>query len=181
MEVDTTILFIDVRGSTSMAENLTPTEFSELLQRFYSVSAHVLTHAKAFVDKLVGDEVTSYFLPGFVGSDHAQIAVDSGMNLLRAIGYGKKGGPWLQVGVGIHTGRAYFGMMTTEVGVRDLSAHGDDVNTTARLVSEAKGGEIVLSEASYKAANLGWANLESRSLSLKGKRDKFPARVLRVD
>jgi len=70
-------------------------------------------------------------------------------------------------------------MMNTDIGIRDLSAHGDDVNTTARLVSEAESGEIMISETSYQAANLHWANLESRSLSLKGKRDEFPARVMR--
>ena len=73
-EVALTMLFVDVRGSTTIAEKMNPAEFSRLMNRFYEAAIHVLVHTDAFVDKLVGDEVTSLFIPGYAGKEHARKA-----------------------------------------------------------------------------------------------------------
>jgi adenylate cyclase len=52
------------------------------------------------------DEVTALFIPGFTGQEHARRAVEAGQALLRVTGHAEPGGPWVPVGVGIHTGTA---------------------------------------------------------------------------
>src|SRR5438876_7807918 len=68
-EVDLTLLFVDVRGSTTLAERVTPSEFSRLMNRFYDVATRVLIDSDAWIDKLVGDEVIAFYLPFL--EDHA--------------------------------------------------------------------------------------------------------------
>jgi len=53
------MLFADVRGSTSLAERASPTEFSQLMNRFYRVATGVLLQTEAIIDKFVGDEVVA--------------------------------------------------------------------------------------------------------------------------
>src|SRR5437879_5343769 len=62
-EVELTLLFVDVRGSTTLAERVTPSKFSRLMNRFYDVATRVLIDSDAWIDKLVGDEVIAFYLP----------------------------------------------------------------------------------------------------------------------
>ena len=62
-EVVLTMLFVDVRGSTTLAEKMNTVEFSRLMNRFYEATIKVLVQADAFIDKLVGDEVTACSSP----------------------------------------------------------------------------------------------------------------------
>ena len=74
-EIELTMLFADVRGSTTIAEKMGAGEFSRLMNRFYAAANRVLVDHDAFIDKLVGDEVIGNFLPGFAGKDHAHKGV----------------------------------------------------------------------------------------------------------
>jgi hypothetical protein len=76
-----TLLFVDVGGSTTIAEKMNNTEFSHLMNRFSEAAMHVLVQADAFLDKLVGDEVTALFIPGFAGKDHVCRAVEARQSL----------------------------------------------------------------------------------------------------
>ena len=69
----------------------------------------------------------------------------------------------------MHTGVAFVGAVGSSDGVVDITALGDSVNIAARLASQAKAGEIILSEETVKAANLDASHLTRRSLELKGK------------
>ncbi len=178
-EVELTMLFVDVRGSTTLAENMSATEFSRLMNRFYDATINVLVHADAFVDNFVGDEVTALFIPGYVGKEHARHAVEAGQALLRVMGYGEPGGPWVPVGVGVHTGTAYVGTIAGASGASaDFTALGDNVNITARLASKAGPGEVLISEATCNAARIETGGLEKRELELKGKSESVSVRVL---
>jgi adenylate cyclase len=176
-EVEITMLFADVRGSTALAEGLSPSEFTRLLNRFYAAATNILVPADSWIDKLVGDEIIALFIPGFAGAHHPHVAVHAAQNLLKAVGYGKPDGAWLPIGVGVHTDTVYVGSVGSG-GITDITALGDGMNTTARLVSSAAAGEIVISEATARAANLDTAGLESRTLELKGKAEPFAVRVL---
>lgn len=163
------MLFADVRGSTSLAEQMSTTEFSKLINRFYTVATHVLIQTDAMVDRLMGDEAIGLFIPGFAGPEHPRKAVEAARELLRLTGHRDSSGPWLPVGIGVHTGRAYVGVVGGEDSPMDFTALGDNVNITARLASEAGPGEILLSQATYSAAHLDPGNLERRQMELKGK------------
>jgi adenylate cyclase len=178
-EVVLTMLFVDVRGSTTIAEKMNTTEFSRLMNRFYEATIHVLVHADAFIDKLVGDEVTALFIPGYAGKEHARRAVEAGQELLRVTGYGEPGGPWIPIGVGVHTGLAWVGSIAGASGAAaDFTALGDNVNIAARLASKAGSGEVLVSEATWAAARIENNDLEKRDLELKGKTSVVSVRVL---
>jgi adenylate cyclase len=70
MELDIGVLFADIRGSTAMGEQATPTEFARSVNRFYEIATSVLVAHDALIDKLIGDEVMALFLPGLTGTDY---------------------------------------------------------------------------------------------------------------
>lgn len=180
-EVELTMLFVDVRGSTPLAESMDNTEFGQLMNRFYEAAINVLVRADAFIDKLVGDEVTALFIPGYAGKEHTRKAVEAGEALLRVTGHGDSGGPWVPVGVGVHTGKAWVGSIVGASGAgADFTALGDNVNVAARLASNAGAGEVLISEAAIAASNLDLGDLERRQLELKGKSKPTGVRVIRA-
>jgi adenylate cyclase len=174
-EVEISALFADVRGSTGLAERLPPGEFGQLITRFWGTAARVVDRWDGIVDKFVGDEAVALFIPGFAGEDHASRAVETARELLMETGHGD-GEPWIPVGVGIHTGLSYVGYIG-EGDALDFTAVGDTVNTAARLTSMAKAGEIVMSDATARAAGLDTSGLEQRTLELRGREQSVDAWV----
>ena len=180
-EVELSMLFVDVRGSTSLAERMSALDYSRLMNRFYRAATDVLIRTDAFIDQFVGDEAIGLYIPLFTGSNHARPAILAAQELLCVMGYGSKQGPWLPIGVGVHTGSVFFGTIGgAEGSVTDVAALGDNVNVTARLASKAASGEALISDATYNAAQLDLGNLEHRQLELKGKSEPICARVLQV-
>jgi adenylate cyclase len=167
-EVQCSLLFADVRGSTALAEGMRPTEFNRLMGRFYDTATGILVKHDAIVDKFVGDEVIGIFIPALAGESHARRAIDAATELLKETGHERHDGPWVPVGAGVNTGEAYVGAVG-EGPDTELTAMGDVVNTTARLASAAAKGEILATESAAAAARLDTATLERRSLTLKGK------------
>jgi adenylate cyclase len=179
-EVEMSMLFADIRGSTSLAESMSPREFKQLIDRFYTETTHILTHSLAMIDKLAGDEVSGFYLPGYIGRDFANVSIEAAQDILRVTGHADPDGPWAPVGVGINTGRAYFGAVGTADNLVDMTALGDEVNVAARLASQAAAGEIVLSESTVRGAGLDPAGLEKRTLDLKGKSQPMDVWVMKV-
>ena len=178
-EIECSLLFADVRGSTQLAERMQPREFTRLMGRFYDTASEVLVAHDAIVDKFVGDEVIGIFLPVFATESHAGRAVDAARALLKKTGHGTAGGPWVPVGVGVNTGTAYVGTVGEGLDT-ELTAMGDAVNTTARLASVAAEGEILVTAAVAEPAGLAAEGLERRSLALKGKSEPTEVLVLNV-
>ena len=179
-EVEISMLFADVRGSTAIAESMSPLEFTKLISGFYEVATDVLVRAHALIDRLVGDEVIGLFIPAFAGHEHSKRAVEAAQELTHRLGEDNSGRQRLPVGVGVHTGVAFVGIVQgSEEGITDFTALGDNVNIAARLASQAGAGEILISDASYRAANLEFENLEQRSLALKGKSEAIKVHVIK--
>jgi adenylate cyclase len=170
-EVEVTILFADIRGSTPLAEKMVTREFSELIHRFYLAGTKALYSNNALIEKFVGDGLAAFFAPAFAGPNHAQTAIKAGKDILRATGHGQGKSPWVPVGVGINTGFTYIGSMKMEGGRKDITILGDVVNTTARLSSEAATGEILVGDKTMEMSGLSKDAHENRKLSLKGKQE----------
>jgi adenylate cyclase len=177
-EIECTLLFADVRGSTGLAERLSPRDFNRLMGRFYDTAAQVLTEHDGIVDKFVGDEIIGIFVPALATEAHARRGVDAAVALLRATGHGSAAGPWVPVGVGVNTGTAYVGSIG-EGDDTEMTAMGDMVNVTARLSSLAAAGETLITSAGAKAAGLE-PGLDRRTLALKGKSEPVEVVVLPV-
>jgi adenylate cyclase len=180
-ELDASLLFADVRGSTGLAEGMRAQEFSRLIDRFYRASIRVLFQHGALVEKLIGDAVTAFFVPAFAGRIHARAAVAAGRDILRATGHLDKGGPWIPVGIGVHTGTAYVGTVGEHGEIEDIAVLGDNVNIAARLAGLAGTGELLISEETRLEAELDTAGMEARRLTLKGKEQPVDAWVITPD
>ncbi len=168
-----------MRGSTPLAERLAADEYSALMNRFYRSASDVLIRTDAYIDKFVGDEVMAVYLPLFAGEEPARQAVTAARELLTAMGYGSSEAPWLPVGIGVHTGPAFFGTVAGAEGtLSDFTALGDTVNVAARLVSAAQPGEALISVSTLAASGLALDGLELRSLDVKGKSEPVRALVL---
>jgi len=178
-EVAVTMLFADIRGSTALAESMSPAEFHGLLDRFYTTATGVVFEHDGAVDKFVGDELVAVFFPLLSGERHTFHAVEAAKGLLRATGHADPAGPWVPLGVGVHTGQSWFGAVGEGSHV-ELTALGDVVNTAARIASVAAVGEILVTEEAAKAASLD-PSLERTSLNLKGKTLETNVVTLRVD
>jgi len=181
-EIELSMLFADIRGSTTLAEGMNSTEFSQLINRFYQVVTDVLIQRNALIEKMIGDEVTGLFVPGFAGQEHARVAVDAAVEVLKETGHADPSGPWVPLGIGVHTGVAFVGAVGSSGSLTDISVLGDAANTAARIGSQAAIGEVIISEQSYRAAFGEDARdgLESRRLQLKGRSEAVDVRVLRV-
>ncbi len=176
-ELESSFMFADVRGSTTLAERMRPSEFRRLLDRFYETATRILIANDGIVDKFVGDEAIGIFIPATAGQRHAASAIAAGQALLEATGHGSPDGPWLPIGAGVATGVAFVGSVG-EPPVTSLTALGDIVNVTARLASAAATGEILVNERAAAMSGLATEGLEQRQLELKGKTSSTPVYVL---
>lgn len=159
-EMETGILFADVRGFTRMSEARSPAEVAEMMNPFYRLAADIICAHDGIVDKFVGDAVMALFLPAWSPGAVARM-VDAGLALLR-----RAAEPPLQLalGVGVDLGTAFVG----NVGggeVKDFTALGDVVNTAARLQGSAGVGELLMSDRVHGHTGGG----EPLDLDLKGK------------
>ena len=173
-EVEMSMLFADVRGSTALSEQMSPREFSQLINRFYIESTKAINEEDGLVEKLAGDAVAAFWGAGFAGSNYIRRTLNAAQQLLSVMEFEK-----IPVGIGVHSGVAYFGAMGTADGLTEISAIGDEVNTAARLASKAAAGEIIVSEQALKEAGMNGSGLESRSLELKGINEPVHVRVMR--
>jgi adenylate cyclase len=177
-EIELSLLFADVRGSTTLAETMNPTQYSQLINRFYKAATKVMVNSDALIDKIIGDQVAGMYVPGFAGQEHARRAIDAAQNILHLTGHQDKDGPWIELGVGVHTGTAFVGSLGSEQGTTDITVLGDAANIAARLSTEAGVGEVLISEPAFSAAEIQLGDLEKRTLNLKGRSEPMVVWVL---
>src|SRR5262249_19638252 len=145
------------------------------INRFFQIATGVFVQHDAIIDQLVGDEAIGLFVPGYAGPAHARRAIDAAQVLVKAMDPQAGGAIDLPIGVGVHSGVVFIGSVGAADSFTDFTALGDAVNTAARLASSARAGEILISEATREAAEIGLHNLERRVLDLKGKAAPFEA------
>ena len=179
VEMEVTILFADVRGSTPLAEKMSTIEYSHLIRRFYNAATKPLYSNNALIEKFIGDGLTAFFVPAFAGPNHTQTAIKAGREILQATGHGAGKTPWIPVGVGVNTGVAYIGSMKMEGGRTDITILGDTVNTTARICSQAAPGELLVGNRAMELSGLVKKEYETRELSLKGKTETVDVWVVK--
>lgn len=174
-EVEMSMLFIDVRGSTALSEKLGPTEFSKLITRFYTASTKLIIDEDGLVEKLAGDAVAAFWGAGFAGKDYVLRTIKVAQELSKIMAQQE-----IPVGIGVHAGVAYFGAIGTPDGLTEFTAIGDEVNLAARLASKAAAGEVIVSERALQKAGMDGSSLEQRSLELKGISKPVTVRVMRL-
>jgi adenylate cyclase len=171
-EVDVAVLFADVRGSTLLGEHASAADFAGLLNRFYVAATETLVRHDAVIDKLIGDEVMAFFVPGISGPEYRRRSVHAARDLLRTVGYGTPEGPWLDLGVTVNAGVAYVGNVGGAV--VDFTALGDPVNAASKMQAHAAAGEVLVAAGVDRDVE----GAPARTLQLRGRDAPMEAFVL---
>jgi len=172
IEIDIGVVFADVRGSTSIGQHSTATEFAGRLNRFYKTATDVLIHHDGLIDKLIGDEVMALFISGIAGPDYRRKAARAALELAAAVGD-------LPVGVAANAGIAFVGNVGSGT-VMDFTALGDAVNIGARLQSYASPGEVVLAADLYGLVAADHPGVRSERVEVRGRDEPVEVNVVAV-
>ena len=153
-EVEISVVFADVRGSTGLAERTSTADYRGLIQAYYRLASRAIDANGGIIDKFLGDGVMALFIPFIAGENHAERAISAGRAIVAAVedeGLARKG---LMVGAGVHSGEAFVGVVGSDEKL-DFTALGDTVNIAARLGGVAGPGELLVSRAAWDRAGLG--------------------------
>lgn len=165
-----TVLFADVRGFTTMAEKMMPSEAVETLNEFFTRMTDIIFEHEGTLDKYLGDGIMALFGAPLALHNDAEAAVRAaaGMQLSLEELNAQSNRPPLQIGIGIHTGEAIVGFLGT---ARQMgyTAIGDTVNVASRLTSQAGPGQIVISNTTRMRLGRDLACCPLAPMKLKGR------------
>lgn len=177
------ILFADLRNFTAISEDLPPERVLEMLNEYFSRVTEVIFDHGGTLDKFVGDGVMALFGAPISKGNDAVRAVRAAVDIQRLMAElnrdaRARGWPKLKVGVGINTGIVTVGNIG---GPRrmDYTAVGDAVNVAARLVSEAAGAEILVTDATARELDETFRLTSRKPVLFKGKSSPVPVRSVR--
>lgn len=181
------VLFVDVRGFSGFAERRTPEEVVTTMNRYLGVMTDALNAHEGILDKYTGDGLMALFLvEEKTQAEDVLRAVRASQEMAEAVTQlaaqmRADGGDELAVGMGLHFGEAVVGMVGHPTRQINYTALGHTVVVAARLQTLASGGEIILSEAVYKALPPGTITGEAgESVQVKGVADPVPIYRLHV-
>ena len=170
---EVSILFSDIRGFTSMTEQLEPTEVVSILNSYFSYMIDTIYHYEGMLDKFLGDGIMCIFGAPIDQPDHALRAACTALAMQRTISefnrlQHEQERPMINIGIGINTGDAVVGNVGSEKRL-EYTAIGDHVNLAARLQAIAAGGQILISESTYQAIKHVAAVQKLKPVKIKGK------------
>jgi adenylate cyclase len=173
-KVDATILFVDIRGFTSLSEDIEPERVTELLNEYFTRVTYTILKHGGHSNKFVGDEAMVVFGAPVPNPHHAEAAVKAALDIQEEIARlnreRKQEGISFQVGIGINSGEMVGGSLGPEKRM-EYTVIGDNVNVASRLTSIAKGGEILISKQTYESIAKNRINVEEKGqVSVKGRR-----------
>src|SRR5512133_672538 len=177
-----TILFCDLKGSTSLGERLDSESLRETMSRYFDAMSAAITQHGGTIEKFIGDAVMAVFGLPRVHEDDALRAVRAARGMQDALaglndGLQRTYGVTLANRIGVNTGEVVAGDVTT--GQRLVT--GDPVNTAARLEQAAGECEVLLGELTYRRVRDQGEVEAVEPLELKGKAERVPAfRLLAV-
>ncbi len=170
---DIAVLFVDIRGFTPMSESLEPEQVVDILNSYLNLTTNSIFDNGGTLDKFIGDATMAVFNAPFDLDDYvfravktAKAIVDGG-NAIESQ-FLEKYGKSVSFGVGVNCGPAVVGNIGCDFRM-DYTAIGDTVNTAARLESNAKRGQVLISEYVYEKVKDRITVEEIGEIPLKGK------------
>ncbi|MFN9813589.1 MAG: adenylate/guanylate cyclase domain-containing protein [Deltaproteobacteria bacterium] len=169
----TTVLFSDIRGFTSMSESENPQVIVDMLNEYFELMVEVIFKYEGTLDKFVGDEIMALFGAPVSHGDDAVRCVRTAIEMLEVLGElnaarARAGAPEIRIGIGINTGHVVAGYIGSSKAL-EYTVIGDTVNTGARLCSVAKAGEIIISQSTYEQIGDRFDVVELPPVQVKGK------------
>lgn len=179
---DIAVLFVDIRGFTSLSESLEPEQIVEILNQYLTLAANAVAKNQGTLDKFIGDAAMAVFNSPFDLEDYEYKAVCAAWELLSSAQelnqfcqkqYGKQ----VTFGIGIQCGEAVIGNIGCESRM-DYTAIGDTVNTASRLEGAAAPGQILISEEMNQRLQGRIETSFAGEFTLKGKKNSVPAYIV---
>jgi len=151
---DITLMFVDIRGFTSMSESMAASDVTEVVQMYLDHLSGIIFTWDGTVDKYVGDEIMAFWNAPRLQDNHALLAIRCAYDCInRAAELQQKllakGLPPIRWGIGINTGPAVVGNMGSRSRLQ-YTALGDTVNTAARFCSHAPAFEVLIGQQTYE-------------------------------
>src|SRR5918992_451203 len=173
-----TILFADIRGFTRISEHAAPEKIVDLLNRYFSAMTDIIFAHGGTLDKYLGDGLMALFGAPTATPDDASNALAAAVAMQRRMisintELREEGFQEIGIGIGLHTGDVTVGYIGSDRR-SEYTAIGDAVNTAARLESNAKGGQILVSEATAKAAKSRYELTPRDAINVKNREQPVP-------
>lgn len=151
---DIAVLFVDIRGFTPLSESLKPAEVVEILNEYLNLTTNAIFKNSGTLDKFIGDATMAVFNAPFDLEDYTYKAVCAAWDIVAGAKAleekcKERFGKTVAFGVGVNCGEAVVGNIGCDFRM-DYTAIGDTVNTAARLESNAKPGQVLISEQIYE-------------------------------
>ena len=177
-----TMLFSDVRGFTTMSENLEPEKVVQVLNEYFADMTPIVFEHRGMLDKYMGDGMMALFGVPLQCEDAATNAVSAAIAMQRRMGSVNRdlqsmGMSEIAIGIGINTGTVTVGYIGSEERT-DYTAIGDAVNLAARLEKEAKAGQIIISRSTRESIGDRFPVRPAGEVKVKGK--SLPVQVYEV-
>src|ERR1043166_2141881 len=180
---EVTVMFADIRGFTTMSETMEPGRVVEILNEYFTRVTDVIFDNGGTLDKYIGDAVMAVFGAPISKGNDAAAAVNSAMQIQRLLvelnrDAAAREWPELRGGIGINTGNAIAGNIGSPRRL-DYTVVGDAVNTAQRLMTNAAGGQILISESTARKMDKTFDLDRLPELKVKGRSEAVP--VFRVN
>ena len=177
-----TVLFSDIRGFTTLSENLTPQELVSHLNEYLSAMTDLIFKYEGTLDKYVGDEIMAFWNAPVEQEHHAELACRTALEMMEVLHQLNEGWPAskkLNIGIGMNTGIMTVGNMGSKSRM-DYTLMGDNVNLGARLEGTNKiyGTNIIISEFTYEKIKENFLCRELDNIRVKGKQQ--PVKIFEV-
>jgi adenylate cyclase len=172
------ILFSDIRGFTSMSENMDPDDVAQLLREYFTEMVEIIFRHGGTLDKFIGDAIMALWGAPLGTEDDADKAMRAAIDMQRKLvdlnkHWEATGKPHIAIGIGINFGEVFAGNIGSEQRL-EYTVLGDAVNTASRLCSNADKGEIMISEPFFRRLKAA-PEVESRTpIKVKNKAQPVP-------
>lgn len=180
---DIAVLFVDVRGFTTMSERLEPEKVVYIINKILTMTSSCIEKNNGTLDKYVGDCTMAFWGAPLPQEDSVYLAARTALDIVKgceevSAQLKEETGEEFKVGVGVHYGPAVVGNIGSERRM-DYTAIGDTVNTSARLEANAPGSTVYISRVvADKLGDLAKTKSLGDTVKLKGKADGFEVLIL---
>lgn len=178
-KANVTVLFSDIRGFTSMSENLSAQEVSEILNEYFTEMEPIITKYNGIINKFIGDAVMAIFGEPIQDKNHALNAVKCGYEMILKVKelqkkWAQEGKPKIEIGIGINTGEVFVGNIGS-VNRMEYTVIGDTVNLASRLESYNKiyKTKMLISSSTYEETKNYIDTIKISDVEIRGKAHKM--------
>ncbi len=170
-ETEVTILFADISGFTALSSEMPPRRVVEMLNRYFPAMAEIVFRYQGTLEKYIGDALLAIWGAPYRHADDARRAIRAAVDMQRAlVELNRQRGdlPEIRIHVGLNTGDVAVGNIGSEHYLQYATV-GDATNIASRVCSVAAGGEILLTETTFRRLGDGWPTVKLPPIEVKGK------------